>query len=187
MTTVWKDRRVRAVAVLLLVGAAVAVVPSVADDGDNAARVARMYEDYRERSFAGIPDLEVGRAVAYADSLEETPIETDDVVWLDVRDPRERRISTLPEAIDRSTYEERRDALAGRPVIVFCTVGYRSGLAARDLRRQGIEAHNLAGGILAWAHADRTVVDGRTGEPTRRVHVFGWRWNLLPEGWTAVW
>lgn len=185
--TFWKDRTVRAMAALLVVVAAGAVVPSLAGDGDNAARVAQMYEDYRERSFASIPDLEVERAVAYADSLEATDAAADDVVWIDVRDPRERRISTIPGAIDRSTYEERRDDLEGRPVIVFCTVGYRSGLAARDLRRQGVEAHNLAGGILAWAHADRTVVDGRTGEPTRRVHVFGWRWNLLPEGWKAVW
>ena len=164
------------------------VAPSIARSGDDdAVRVERMYQDYKERSFAELPDVEVARAAALADSLAATDATADDVVWLDVRDARERRISVLPGAIDRETYEDRREELAGRPVIVYCTVGYRSGLAARDLRRQGVDAHNLAGGILAWAHADGEVLDGRTGEPTRRVHVYGWRWNLLPDGWKAVW
>lgn len=181
-------RRGTLILAVALVGAGAFVAsPSLGDADDTRSRVDRMYADYKENSFSEIPDLEIAEAVDFADSLEATASTDDDVVWLDVRDPRERRISVLPGAIDRETYEDRRQDLEGRPVIVYCTIGYRSGLTARDLRRQGIEAHNLAGGILAWAHEGGDVVDGRTGAPTRRVHVYGWRWNLLPDGWQGVW
>jgi len=174
-------------AALALVTSAIVPTVSSADDAETRARVEDMYADYKARSFSEIPDVEIDAARALADSLDATPSPDDDVVWLDVRDHRERRISILPGALDLETYEDRRDELEGRPVVVYCTIGYRSGLAARELRRRGVEAHNLAGGILAWAHADGHVVDGRTGGDTHRVHVYGWRWNLLPDGWTGVW
>ena len=177
------NRSVRALVALAL---ALTVVSGVghqvrAGGAETRERVHRMYEEYRERSFAELPDVGVAEALAFADTNAA------EVVWLDVRDAREQRVSVLPGAVDRKTYREHREEWKDRPVIVYCTVGYRSGLAARDLRRQGIDAHNLAGGILAWVHEGGEVLDGRTGEPTRRVHVYGWRWNLLPDGWTAVW
>ena len=45
----------------------------------------------------------------------------------------------------------------------------------------------LVGGLLGWAHAGGEVVDPGTLEPTRRIHVYGRRWNLLPAGWSGVW
>lgn len=36
---------------------------------------------------------------------------------------------------------------------VYSTVGLRSGKVAKDLRRGGINAFNLAGSILAWVGA----------------------------------
>ena len=167
-------------AVLVLVVPTLALGASAADpDAETAARVQRMYEEYRARSFPDLPDLDVDEARALADTAE--------VVWLDVRGARERRVSVLPGAVDRRTYEQHREEWARRPVVVYCTVGYRSGVAAQELRNGGVEAFNLAGGILAWVHADGRVVDGRDGEPTRRVHVYGWRWNLVPRGWKGVW
>jgi sulfur-carrier protein adenylyltransferase/sulfurtransferase len=37
------------------------------------------------------------------------------------------------------------------PVIVQCRSGARSARAAEYLRSHGFDAHNLAGGILAWS------------------------------------
>jgi sodium/bile acid cotransporter 7 len=71
-------------------------------------------------------------------------------------------------------------------VIVYCTVGYRSGLAARYLQEQGFDAKNLVGGILALAQADQPLVDG-SGQ-TWRVHTwhesFAW---LVPAPYEAAW
>lgn len=102
-------------------------------------------------------------------------------VLLDVRTAEERAVSVIPGAIV--------DAAAlhpGATVIVYCTVGLRSGQTARELRERGFDALNLRGGILAWLAAGGTLVDAR-GVPTQRVHVYGRRWNAVPEGFEAVW
>jgi rhodanese-related sulfurtransferase len=55
------------------------------------------------------------------------------------------------------------------PVVVTCQIGQRSALAAKFLRDQGYDAHNLEGGVEAWAAeglplvskgSQGTVVDG---------------------------
>ena len=47
------------------------------------------------------------------------------------------------------------------------------------------DAVNLKGSILPWVHAGQELVDD-TG-PTRRVHVHGREWGLLPAGYEPVW
>jgi rhodanese-related sulfurtransferase len=37
-----------------------------------------------------------------------------------------------------------------RPVLFYCRTGNRSGMAAQAFREAGYDAHNLAGGIVAW-------------------------------------
>ena len=37
-----------------------------------------------------------------------------------------------------------------KPVVFYCRVGNRSGMAADAFRGAGYDAHNLAGGIEAW-------------------------------------
>jgi rhodanese-related sulfurtransferase len=41
---------------------------------------------------------------------------------------------------------------AGRPVVLFCAVGGRAGMAAQALSGMGYEAHNI-GGFSDWAQA----------------------------------
>ena len=40
-----------------------------------------------------------------------------------------------------------------RPVVFYCRSGNRSGMAATAFREAGYDAHNMAGGITAWAEA----------------------------------
>jgi rhodanese-related sulfurtransferase len=37
-----------------------------------------------------------------------------------------------------------------RPVVFYCRTGARSALACQAFRQAGYDAHNLAGGLLAW-------------------------------------
>ena len=46
-----------------------------------------------------------------------------------------------------------------RPVLFYCRSGNRSAMAADAFQQAGYEAHNLAGGIEAWA------AEGRALEP----------------------
>jgi rhodanese-related sulfurtransferase len=62
-------------------------------------------------------------------------------------------------------------AASGRPIVVYCSAGYRGSQVARRLREEGAtDVANLEGGIFAWAHEGFEVV--RNGEPVREVHPF---------------
>ncbi len=77
---------------------------------------------------------------------------------IDVREPYEReaghiegtrhieltRLTSEAESIDRE-----------RPVVFYCRVGSRSGMAAEAFRASGYEAYSLDGGLLRWAEEGR--------------------------------
>jgi rhodanese-related sulfurtransferase len=52
------------------------------------------------------------------------------------------------------------------PVVFYCRVGARSGMAADAFRASGYEAYSLAGGLLAWVDAGLPLVPdgGRVAE-----------------------
>ncbi|TXL62348.1 rhodanese-like domain-containing protein [Aeromicrobium terrae] len=50
------------------------------------------------------------------------------------------------------------EARADQEWIVYCTEGYASSLAAASLRSLGLDATDLAGGIVAWRNAGLPVV-----------------------------
>jgi rhodanese-related sulfurtransferase len=41
----------------------------------------------------------------------------------------------------------------GRPVVFYCRSGARSAMATQAFSEAGYEAHNMAGGLLAWDEA----------------------------------
>jgi rhodanese-related sulfurtransferase len=98
-----------------------------------------------------------------ADAAELSPAEAaarlreeDDWQVVDVRTPDERpdgviegdvlipldELSTRAGEIDPS-----------RPALIYCRSGSRSAMAVAALRTAGYDAHNLAGGMLAWLEA----------------------------------
>jgi rhodanese-related sulfurtransferase len=147
------------------------------DEQENLERIAEMYEGYHQE-FPEVTAIE-------ADELAERLAGTEPPVLVDVRTDEEREVSIIPGAISRQEFETRRGELDGREVVTYCTIGYRSGLYADELRRQGWEVANLRGSILAWTHAGGELEAG--GEPTRRLHVYGRRWDLAADGFETVW
>ena len=53
------------------------------------------------------------------------------------------------------------DLPAGTPVVVMCHSGVRSAQGAAVLRRKGVDAHSLRGGIVAWRRAGERVTGAR--------------------------
>ena len=111
-----------------------------------------------------------------APTLAPSEVRLDDYLVVDVRGSRESAVSTLPGARllhDESAREtflrDRGKEAPGLPVLVYCTVGWRSGEYARALTDAGVEAFNLEGGMCGWASGDRAIVDPE-GEPTRSIH-----------------
>ena len=104
---------------------------------------------------------------------------------IDVRTPSERAVSMIPGAISQAEFEARKDEFRDAPVVVYCTLGFRSGRYVARLRAEGFDARNLRGAILAWTHARLPLIDAR-GD-TRRVHVYGRKWNLVASDYEGVW
>lgn len=87
-----------------------------------------------------------------------------DAVLLDVREHEEWAAGHAPGAVllplsalggGADLPDEARD----RPVVVICRAGHRSQRAAAILRDRGVEAVDVIGGMIDWAHAGHPVVD----------------------------
>ena len=66
------------------------------------------------------------------------------------------------------------------PIVVYCSVGYRSSILARKLQTLGFkEVHNLEGSIFKWANEGRPLVQDRT--TTHKVHPYNASWGSLLE------
>lgn len=114
-----------------------------------------------------------------------TLLDSTHVVLVDAREQREREVSIIPGAIAREAFEAIRSEFADRRVVVYCTIGQRSAEYVEQLREAGIDAWNLEGSIVAWTHTGGELVD-KDG-PTRRLHVYGARWDLAASGYQTVW
>lgn len=149
-----------------------------ADDPGRLARIEAMTASYDTR-FPGVP--EVG-AAELRDRLERG----EPLVLVDVRSEEERRVSTLPGAVRSEDVEAHPERFAGQKLVAYCTIGERSGWWALKEREAGLDVANLRGSVLAWTHAGGPLVDP-DGRPTKRVHVYGWRWDLARTDYQATW
>ena len=104
---------------------------------------------------------------------------------VDVRSPRERAVSVIAGSLSKEEFEARLEEAKEKHILVYCTAGCRSGAYAQKLRKRGLDAFNLRGGVLAWALEGGTFVTP-DGQLTDRVHVYGRRWNSVPSGYAPV-
>nr|CAA76284.1 MPT-synthase sulfurylase [Synechococcus elongatus PCC 7942 = FACHB-805] len=122
--------------------------------------------DYQE--FCGIPQAQAAEAAA-TDSIPEISVtelkaildrQDPEVLLIDVRNPHEAEIATIPGAIlvplpdieAGAGVETVRELLNGkRELIVHCKMGGRSAKALGILKEAGITGTNVAGGINAWS------------------------------------
>ena len=79
-----------------------------------------------------------------------------DVQIIDVREPHEYEAGHVAGAVAIPLGEL--SSRAGeidraRPVVLVCRAGSRSAMATEALLGAGYDAHNLTGGMLAWADA----------------------------------
>jgi rhodanese-related sulfurtransferase len=95
----------------------------------------------------------------HADDVDVSPEwvrerhEAGDIQLIDVREDYEwdggrvagarhielERVASKADTIDRD-----------KPVVFYCRLGARSGMAANAFRRAGYDAHSMDGGITAW-------------------------------------
>jgi rhodanese-related sulfurtransferase len=116
-----------------------------------------------------------------ADSARAQP------VLLDARSRDEYNVSRLPGAVLAQNTAAALRALDGRakdaPVVVYCSVGYRSAVLARTLGKRGYtNVANLDGSLFEWANR------GFPLEPARvppAVHPYDQQWGRYLD--SALW
>lgn len=127
--------------------------------------------------FPDVKQLSTADLAAWqADSKRAQP------VLLDAREPGEFKVSHLAGAKNTPPGTKAEEALAGvakdAPVVVYCSVGYRSSQMAEKLKKAGwTNAMNLEGSIFAWANEGRPVVDEKGA--AKFVHPYDEKWGEL--------
>jgi len=108
--------------------------------------------------------------------------DTTQPLLLDIRAPEEFQISHLqdarlaPELADALTHLA--DAPPDTPIVVYCSVGFRSSDLAKRLQEEGFtRVYNLEGSIFQWANEGRPIY--QKGEKVDKVHPFGGLWKQL--------
>lgn len=127
--------------------------------------------------FPGVKQLSTADLAAWqADGKRPPP------VLLDVRAPEEYGVSHLAGAKNSPSGSTPDEALSGvakdAPVVVYCSVGYRSSQFAEVAQQAGWTGIvNLEGSIFAWANEGRPLVDDKG--PAAKVHPYDAKWGEL--------
>jgi rhodanese-related sulfurtransferase len=103
-----------------------------------------------------------------------------DAQWLDVRSLAEWNVSHLSCAQhaewDGDGFLNEPQLDPDRPIVVYCSVGYRSERAGTYLMEKGFdEVYNLYGGIFKLYNQE--VWNVLLGEPLHRMHGYNKRWG----------
>lgn len=100
----------------------------------------------------------------------------------DVRSEEEYAVSHLRGAVraDASIIQRLAEADKHRPMVLYCSVGYRSSALAMRLSREGFtQVFNLEGSIFQWAKEHRELCRGE--QQVQEVHPYGRKWAGLME------
>lgn len=138
-------------------------------------KVHEMYRGY-QKNFAAVKEIKV------ADAIKENNDST--VLFVDIRTKGEISVSTLPKAVTKDDFLRDKALYKDKKIIAYCTIGYRSGLFAAEMEKEGITVYNLSAGILGWIHEGGKVYDSRG--IVQRVHVYGKDWDYAPEGFETM-
>jgi sodium/bile acid cotransporter 7 len=152
-----------------------ALAGTAMSDDEKKEIVYGMYAGYKKK-FPTVTDVSPQKAM--------TLMKTGKVVFVDTRTPEEMAVSTLPGAISKEAFLKDQATYHDSIIIGYCTISYRSGKFAEEMAARGVKMSNLTGGLLAWVLEGGKVYND--GGETRRIHVYGKKWNYPPAGYTSV-
>jgi len=116
------------------------------------------WETLKAKIQAEFPEVAQMSTQELADRLADP--EKEEPLLLDTREREEYDVSHFLNAILADSEKEAAEILKGsdkdRPIVVYCSVGYRSSRMAEKLKKKGFEnVYNLEGSIFQWANEGR--------------------------------
>ena len=144
------------------------------NDQEKLIKAYSMYDEFKDEFKTVVPI-----------TTEEVKSIKTPITLIDVREENEQDISMIPGAITKIEFEKNKDKYKDTLLITYCTIGYRSGLYAAELIKNGYSVKNLKGSLLAWVLSGEPVQ--KNGKEILIVHVYGKKWNLLPTKYKAIW
>lgn len=114
-------------------------------------------------------------------SVPELYAHMGDYTLLDTRELDEYIVSRIPGALhlgyDNPNYKILDSIPKDKPLVVYCSIGYRSEKIGEKLQKQGFtNVKNLYGSIFEWANQGHTLYDPRE-QPTQKVHTYNKKWS----------
>lgn len=103
-------------------------------------------------------------------------------IFLDARAYQEFKVSHIKGA-EWIGYEEFEISSVAKlekskPIIIYCSVGYRSEKIGEQLIKEGFkEVYNLYGGIFEWKNQGKVIVD-EENNPTEKIHAYSKTWGI---------
>lgn len=100
---------------------------------------------------------------------------------LDTRDREEYEVSHIPGAVFVGPDFDLKNVEGldrEKPVVVYCSVGYRSEKYGEKLLKTGFaEVSNLYGGIFEWLNAGNNVAVGNEVLENKLIHTYNASWG----------
>ena len=100
---------------------------------------------------------------------------------LDIRELKEYNVSHIKNAISISFNDFNIKMIKHKidkntPIVVYCSIGYRSEKVGEKLLNEGFTVYNLYGGIFNWKNSNNPVVNNNE-IATQKVHCFNQEWS----------
>ena len=129
-------------------------------------------------------DNEINSLLSYSVpilSVHELHDMQDDVLILDAREIEEFELSKIPGAAyighKNPDFSVCAAIAKDTPIVVYCSVGYRSEKVGESLQQRGFtHVYNLYGSIFEWANVGYPLLDQK-GNTTNQVHTYNKSWS----------
>jgi len=141
-------------------------------------------QGYKQKQFDKMLDGLLAHSVP---EVEAKALQYDSsVIYLDARELTEYKISKIKDAqwVGYNDFNLTRveNLDKNQPIIVYCSIGYRSEKVTEKLKKEGFtNVTNMLGGIFEWVNYDKPVVDS-TNNTTRKIHGFDKDWGKWLDG-----
>lgn len=114
-------------------------------------------------------------------SVDQLKQKEGEFILLDARERKEYEVSRIPGAkwvgYDDFDLSRVKDIDKDKPVLLYCSIGYRSEKIGERLKAAGFSnVYNLYGSIFEWANKGYPVED-MNGKPVKKLHAYNWMWG----------